>query len=252
VNEYRLHIGDYAKHTVHLSNAEDLAYRRALDFYYDTEQPLRPDIPWLTHRLRVGSEELEFVLREFFELRETGYHNKRADAEISKFHAFLEKQKYNGKQGGRPPKGGKEKPKKPRPNPNETQKKPNHLPSTILLPNGNSAETAPASQTLKSQIFGPCLDWLSSASDRTPEKLRSQVGRWCKLYGDAVTVDCIVSAQRESPVDPISWIEKALKSKRDGNENRSKNNRDASSPDAIRQRRSDIFEGLGLDVPGDR
>jgi uncharacterized protein YdaU (DUF1376 family) len=130
VNEFRFHIGDYAKHTVHLSNAEDLAYRRALDFYYDTEQPLRADIPWLSHRLRVGIPELEFVLREFFELRETGYHNKRADAEIAKFHWFLLKQKDNGKQGGRPPKKPKETQAFPTDNPTQTQKKPNRLPST--------------------------------------------------------------------------------------------------------------------------
>jgi len=37
---YDFNIGDYAKKTQHLTNEEDLAYRRALDMYYDTEKPL--------------------------------------------------------------------------------------------------------------------------------------------------------------------------------------------------------------------
>lgn len=131
MNKFPFHVGDYAKHTVHLSNAQDLAYRRALDLYYDTEIPLKTDIPWLSHRLRVGLEDIEFVLREFFVLTPDGYRNKRADDEIAKYHGFLCKQKINGKQGGRPSKKPMGYFGKPNTNPSETQKNPNHKPITI-------------------------------------------------------------------------------------------------------------------------
>jgi uncharacterized protein YdaU (DUF1376 family) len=42
------------------------------------------------------------VLDEFFQLTDEGYRNKRADAEIVAYHAFLQKQKANGIKGGRP------------------------------------------------------------------------------------------------------------------------------------------------------
>lgn len=40
---YKFHIGDYLTHTVHLSDAEDLAYRRLLDLYYMSEKMIPLD-----------------------------------------------------------------------------------------------------------------------------------------------------------------------------------------------------------------
>lgn len=131
MNEYRFHIGDYLKHTAHLTPLEDIAYRRLLDLYYDLEGPIPNDIPAVSRRLRLGTPEVACALSEFFELREDGYHNKRADAEIAKFQAFIEKQKNNGKQGGRPIRKVRKTHRFRLANPDESQKKPNHLPSTV-------------------------------------------------------------------------------------------------------------------------
>lgn len=120
---FQWNIGDYIKSTAHLSNEEDLAYRRALEMYYDTEKPLETqNIPSLSRRLRVGIEELTSVLNEFF----PDGRNKRADEEIALFHGFLEKQKNNGKLGGRP----KKTQAYPKPNPSQTQNNPNQEPIT--------------------------------------------------------------------------------------------------------------------------
>lgn len=75
-------------------------------------------------------------------------------------------------------------------------------------PNGSSAASAPLD--LKSQIFGPCLDWLAKQSGKSESKLRPMVGRWCSRYGDGGTLDGLVAAARASPVDPIAWIEGVL------------------------------------------
>jgi uncharacterized protein YdaU (DUF1376 family) len=99
---YNFNIGDYLKHTAHLTPEEDLAYRRLLDVYYDTETPIPTDIPQVSRRLRVDSVFVQLVLDEFFQLTDEGYRNKRADREIAAYHLFLQKQKANGIKGGRP------------------------------------------------------------------------------------------------------------------------------------------------------
>ena len=117
---YNFNIGDYIKHTMHLTPEEDLAYRRLLDLYYDTESPIPTDIPWVSRRLRMGSDIVESVLKEFFELTDEGYRNYRADAEIADYHAYIDKQRNNGKLGGRPKKSSG----KPTANPTKTQAEP--------------------------------------------------------------------------------------------------------------------------------
>ncbi len=129
---YQFHIGDYRAATSHLSNEEDLAYRRLLDMYYDTESPIPTDIDWVSRRLRLGSEVVISVLNDMFDATENGWINKRADAEIQAYHAYIAKQKSNGKRGGRP----KKTQAKPTANPEITQAEPkkslttNHKPIT--------------------------------------------------------------------------------------------------------------------------
>lgn len=138
---YQFNIGDYLKHTLHLTADEDLCYRRLLDLYYDTEQPIPTDIPSVSRRIRMGSDVVESVLREFFEITDEGYKNHRCDAEIEAYHAYIDKQRANGKRGGRP----KKTQRKPTANPLETQTKAkkslniNQEPTTINQPINSSA-----------------------------------------------------------------------------------------------------------------
>jgi uncharacterized protein YdaU (DUF1376 family) len=136
---YQFNIGDYNKHTMHLSPLEDITYRRLLDMYYDTEAPIPTDIPWVSRRLRIEAGIVKAMLIEFFEYTENGYINRRADAEIAQYHGFIEKQKLNGIKGGRPKKTHGI----PKPNPNLTQNNPkqetintNQQPNKLHTPNG--------------------------------------------------------------------------------------------------------------------
>lgn len=117
MNYYNRHIGDYAKDTAHLSLAEDGAYNRMLDLYYGKEQPLPLDRNELYRRLRVRSrgerDAVDAVLFEFFEESPEGWRKGRCDEEIEKYQKKAEKNRVNGKGGGRP--------KKPKDNPEETQ-----------------------------------------------------------------------------------------------------------------------------------
>lgn len=92
MNFYPFHIGDYISHTSHLSDDEDLAYRRMIDLYYQTEKPFTQDPSWIAKRCKTSPEIIHYLLSEFFELdRENGcWRNKRADEEIAKYHAMQE------------------------------------------------------------------------------------------------------------------------------------------------------------------
>lgn len=98
---YPHHIGDYGKKTAHLSNDEDLAYRRLIEMYYDREHPIPSDTQWVARRLRLGVEVIEVVLNDFFSKGDDGWHNKRCDDEIAKYHQMAARNRANGAKGGR-------------------------------------------------------------------------------------------------------------------------------------------------------
>lgn len=98
---YDFNIGDYAKKTRHLTNDEDLAYRRLLDIYYDSEKPFQiksGGLSTLSRRVGIPENVVKNVIDEFFP---EGI-NKHADEKISAYHLFLAKQSENGRKGGRP------------------------------------------------------------------------------------------------------------------------------------------------------
>lgn len=89
MNYYPFHIGDYISHTSHLTDAEDLAYRRMIDLYYQSEQPF-PDAEFVARRVKSTPEIVSVLLSEYFVKSEDGWRNKRADEEIEKYHAKAE------------------------------------------------------------------------------------------------------------------------------------------------------------------
>ena len=101
---YKFHIGDYLVETIHLADAEDLAYRRLLDWYYISEQPLPLDLEAVARRVRLDEDVVVPVLKEFFERTDKGYINARADKEIAGRVKRVEINRNSGKRGGRPKK----------------------------------------------------------------------------------------------------------------------------------------------------
>jgi uncharacterized protein YdaU (DUF1376 family) len=87
---FQFNIGDYRAATAHLSNEEDLAYRRLLDMYYDTEQKIPLDTQWVARRLRVGAEVVEAVLVDMFEKQEDGWFHARCEEIIKQYKDFAE------------------------------------------------------------------------------------------------------------------------------------------------------------------
>lgn len=101
VNYYTYHIGDYRTATAHLSLDEDATYKRLLDYQYDKECPIPDDPAVMARRLRSNEKLVSAMLAEFFTLTEAGWINKRVWDEIGKHQEFIDKQKHNGRKGGR-------------------------------------------------------------------------------------------------------------------------------------------------------
>jgi uncharacterized protein YdaU (DUF1376 family) len=126
---YKFHLGDYITHTTHLSDAEDLAYRRLLDLYYMSEQPIPLNTELVARKIRLDLDITESVLGEFFEHTENGYYNHRCHVEIAKYQAQCATNQRLGKQGGRPKKTESVTESEPKVNPKKIQKEINTISS---------------------------------------------------------------------------------------------------------------------------
>lgn len=84
---YQFHIGDYTKNTAHLSDMEDLAYRRLMDLYYDTESPIDGDLSKVARRLRmVGYEDvIKIILEEFFYEKDSVWFHEVCEQNIKNY-----------------------------------------------------------------------------------------------------------------------------------------------------------------------
>ena len=161
---YKFNIADYRKDTVHLSTIEHGIYRQLIDWYYLDEQPIPEETQVVIRRLRLGSEEVKFlqnVLSDFFVLGKTGYTHKRIEVEIRDYSEQAEKNKNNGKLGGRPKKtqsviSGF---------PDESQNNPNHEPLTI---NHKPIEKKTLGKRLASDFSFP-KEWEDFCQQTRPE-----------------------------------------------------------------------------------
>lgn len=98
---FQFNIGDYRAATAHLSNEEDLAYRRLLDMYYDIENKIPLDTQWVARRIRIEPAVVCDVLNDMFIKQEDGWFHARCDDVIKQYHAMAEKNRANGRLGGR-------------------------------------------------------------------------------------------------------------------------------------------------------
>jgi uncharacterized protein YdaU (DUF1376 family) len=141
---YKFNIADYRKDTGHLSTLEHGIYRQLIDWQYLDEKPIPKETQVVIRRLRLGIEEIKFlqnVLSDFFVLGKTGYKHKRIEVEIKDYQEQAEKNKNNGKLGGRPKKTQSvisglpdESQNNPNQEPLTTNHKPNKEKATVVAP----------------------------------------------------------------------------------------------------------------------
>jgi uncharacterized protein YdaU (DUF1376 family) len=91
VKWYKFAAAEYQIKTIHLSDAEDLAYRRLLDMAYLSEKPIPLDTNLVSRRIRLDQDIVEQVLSEFFEKTESGYRNRRVEEEVQAYQTIIER-----------------------------------------------------------------------------------------------------------------------------------------------------------------
>ena len=103
---YSFHVSDYIHDTAHLSNYEDLAFRRLLDLYYTSEKPIPNQTHEVARRIRMSNQinAVQTVLEEFFmfDMENNFWFHKRCDETIAAYQAKAERNREVGKLGGRP------------------------------------------------------------------------------------------------------------------------------------------------------
>jgi uncharacterized protein YdaU (DUF1376 family) len=100
---YARYAGDYGRDTAHLSLTAHGAYTLLLDHYYSTRSPI-PKEKSAHYRIcrAVGKREraaVDLVMRNFFQMRDDGYHNSRADSELAKQAELKDRLSRNGRKG---------------------------------------------------------------------------------------------------------------------------------------------------------
>ena len=88
---YKFAAAEYQIKTIHLSDAEDLAYRRLLDMAYLSEKPIPLDTNLVSRRIRLDQDIVEQVLSEFFEKTAEGYRNRRVEEEVLAYQTIIER-----------------------------------------------------------------------------------------------------------------------------------------------------------------
>ena len=93
MNYVQFHIGDWELGTRLLSPIEKGIYIDLLMLYYSTERPIvRSYFERITKAYTDDERRaFDFVISEFFEEKEDGFHQRRCDEEIAAFHAKSEK-----------------------------------------------------------------------------------------------------------------------------------------------------------------
>jgi uncharacterized protein YdaU (DUF1376 family) len=91
VKWYKFAAAEYQIKTIHLSDAEDLAYRRLLDMAYLSERPIPLDTNLVARRVRLDQDIVEQVLSEFFEKTAEGYRNRRVEEEVLAYQTIIER-----------------------------------------------------------------------------------------------------------------------------------------------------------------
>lgn len=101
---YKFNIADWAKATSHLTLKEEAIYLRLINFYYDHEKPIPLKTQLVLRKLRMGDESdtVEIILDEFFTKTAKGWIHNHCKELIEEYQERAEKNRKNGKKGGRP------------------------------------------------------------------------------------------------------------------------------------------------------
>jgi uncharacterized protein YdaU (DUF1376 family) len=209
---FQFNIGDYRAATAHLSNDEDLAYRRLLDMYYDTEQKIPLDTQWVARRLRVGTQVVEAVLADMFEKQEDGWFHARCDEIIKQYKEFAEAGKRGAakrwaNKGVTPPNGEASSPPTPPPIATINQEliTTNDIKVANATPDLGKPKSAPACPVAEIvEMYNTMLPMLPAVSVVNDSRKRAISARWREV----VTTE---KMDRQQGLEFFQWFFKMVK-----------------------------------------
>lgn len=251
MNYYEHHLGDYDGATAHLTWMEDCAYRRLICLYYRSEAPIPADVKQACRLVRAASKQerdaVQQVLSEFFELQGDGWHHKRCDEELARYHdksakaraSVMRRWEKRSEHEGHPQSEGNtnvstnairtyNEGNTPRARPQTPDTR--HQYSEANASDAAASPPAPP-PTPKDRVFAFGVPLLT-ASGVSDKNARSMLAGLCKRHGDEPVADAIDRCAREQAVEPVSWLQAAL------------NGAGKGRPAGSAGKRRDIFEGL--------
>lgn len=247
MNFYKRHIGDYIKDAAHLTLLEHGVYARLMDVYYTREAGI-PDgqaARLIGARSKDEQQAVQNVLAEFFHPVDGAWIQNRCEREIAEATAQADKNRANGKKGGRPPKN--KSPSEPNENPvgsgdgnpvgfvSDSQKNLSQTPDSRLQTPEKDSGTSIVSGTSASRTHAnpprSAGDWASYFRDRYGVEIdvsslheRKKVWpiftAWCNAGLTLEQVDEAVSQARKQAKQPIaflpSYVDRVLASQAQG------------------------------------
>jgi uncharacterized protein YdaU (DUF1376 family) len=205
---YQFNIGDYKSHTEHLSEMEDLAYRRLLDWYYLHECPIPLDENEVARQIRMRShiDCITTVLQEYFDRTTEGWIHHRANKEMEK--AGEKSQKASDSAKARWNKVKDANALQSQSNSNATHNTRHITQDTIHNAVSKDTDGKPSMST-DEIIFSYGVPLLTNAG--TPDKqARSFLGGLRKSHGDEALVNALRDCMRAKPLQPLEWLAAAL------------------------------------------
>ena len=149
---YKRNLGDYSKKAGRLSMLQHGAYTLLIDACYDREMfPTKKEaMAWAWASTPDEVVAVEFVLARFFSLDDIGrYVQSRIEEELIEYRELIEKQKKNGKKGGRPKGKSQKDAGSGANNPHQTQNNPHQTQNNPVGFENNPVGTQPqATQSL--------------------------------------------------------------------------------------------------------
>ena len=186
---YQHHIGDFIRDTSRLSEEQCMAYMRLIWAYYESEQPLPNNPRSLAFRIGASEEVVSLILEAFFKLEDGAWRHTRCDSEIAEYKAICNRNKTNGKAGGRPKKTQSVSDGLPEETQPEPHRNPNQYPVTSNQEDQKpaAAEAAPKpKRKTKSALPTPFLlstDMAKWARERAPSvDLNLETEKFCNHW----------------------------------------------------------------------
>lgn len=110
MNWYKFNFKAYWEEIYGLPDAEDLAYRRLMDLYYQTEGPIPADAERLERYINLTWDCIEPVLLRFFLFRDDTWVHEAWQKDIESRLQVRENNRKAGQIGGKSKKGLRKKP----------------------------------------------------------------------------------------------------------------------------------------------